>query len=261
MSDADVNGHPTDETVDAESGAAADGASAIERYEPEHPWQRQPGESSRGFGRFCEYRDLGANRSLSRLGRLHADEAGWSLRALEELSVRWRWGARAAAWDEEQDRARRQAQLEAIQEMAERQARDGADMQKLARGAMARWLKTDPQTGQLVLARELGPSEACRLYVTGFQVERTARGEPTQVTEQRIAGEVEYDDERIAAGIAFALAQSVADEPGMGGSGEENSLPASPAPDAQAVDGGPVVDSGQAEPGGAAATEPDPAET
>ena len=69
--DADqVEAHLTDETADADAGPAAAGASAIERYEPEHPWQRQPGESSRGFGHFCEYRDLGANRSLSRLGRL-----------------------------------------------------------------------------------------------------------------------------------------------------------------------------------------------
>jgi len=126
MSDTDVNGHLTDETGEGETEPAADGASAIERYEPEHPWQRQPGESSRAFGRFCEYRDLGANRSLSRLGRLHADQAGWSLRALEELSVRWRWQARASAWDDDEDKARRLAQAQAAIEMAERQARDDA---------------------------------------------------------------------------------------------------------------------------------------
>jgi hypothetical protein len=64
--------------------------------------------------------------------------------------------------------------------MAERQARDGFDMQKLARGAMARWVKKDPQTGQLVLAKELSASEVARLYYLGFQVERLARGEPTE---------------------------------------------------------------------------------
>jgi hypothetical protein len=209
----------TDGTVGAPTEPTDDDVSALEPHQPEHPWQRQPGESSRAFGRFCEYRDLGPKRSLSRLRGPHTGEDGWSRRALEDLCERWNWPPRAAAWDEEQDRAWRLAQLEAITEMAERQARDGADMQKLARGAMAKWVKTDPATGQLALARDLSPVEACRLYLAGVQVERLARGEPTAVTEERMGREAEYDEERIAAGVAFALARAAADGPGMGGGG------------------------------------------
>jgi hypothetical protein len=153
--------------------------------EPEHPWERMAGESSKAYARFCEYRELGADRSLSKLSRSHGDQEGWSRRALEDLSERWRWQARASAWDDEQDQERRRAQAQAAAEMAERQARDGADMQRLARGAMAKWVKQDPDTGQLVLATSLSPADAARLYRLGFEIERTARGEPTIVTDER----------------------------------------------------------------------------
>ena len=143
-------------------------------------WERMPGESDKAFAKFCAYRDMGAGRSLSRLCQLHPGDKGWGRRAVEDLCSRWRWVSRAAAWDDEQDRAHSEAQRRATVEMAERQARDGFDMQKLARGAMAEWVKRDPQTGQLVLARPLTPFEVTRLYLAGFQVERLARGEPTE---------------------------------------------------------------------------------
>jgi len=152
---------------------------------PEHPWERMLGESSKAYARFCAYREMGPERSLSKLRQSHEGEEGWSRRALEDLSERWRWHSRAAAWDDEQDRVRRLAQAQAAAEMAERQARDGADMQRLARGAMAKWVKTDPETGQLVLATNLSPADVARLYRLGFDIERTARGEPTVVTDER----------------------------------------------------------------------------
>ena len=226
-----------------------------------HPWQRQPGESSKAFGKFCEYRDLGPDRSLEKLRRLHEGEDGWSRPALHELSERWRWSARAAAWDEEQDRARRQAQSEAIREMAERQARDGADMQRLARGAMAKWVKPDPHTRQLVLAENLSPSEVARLYRLGFEVERLARGEPTQVTERRDSGEEEFDEGIITAGVAYALAQAGSDEQGMDAGGEAAGDPASPQIAAHPVDGSAALGPGQAEPPGAPEAQPDSEET
>jgi len=143
-------------------------------------WERMPKESDRAFAKFCAYRDMGAQRSLVKLRQPHKGEKGWTRRAVEDLCERRRWVSRAAAWDDEQDRARLEAQNRAIAEMTERQARDGLDMQKLARGAMTGWVTKDPQTGQFVLARELSPSETVRLYRVGFDVERMARGEPTE---------------------------------------------------------------------------------
>lgn len=229
--------------------------------EPENLWERMPGESSKSYAKFCAYRDLGPGRSLVKLRRLHVGEDGWSRSALEEACQRWHWRARAAAWDDEQDRAQRQAQLEAIREMAERQARDGADMQRLARGAMAQWVKPDPQTGQLVLTAKLRPNEVTNLIKVGTDIERTARGEPTVVTEERTRKGDEYDEQRISAGIAYALAQAGSDASGVGGGGAPDSLPASRSCEPDRVDSGAAADSGQAEPSDSAQAEPDPAQT
>ena len=227
-----------------ETGTSLSDEERIEQYEPDHPWERMPGESSKAHAKFCAYRDLGPQRSLAKLRRLHACEEGWSRPTLHELSERWHWQARASAWDDEQDKMRRQAQAEAISEMAQRQAKDGADMQRLARGAMARWVKQNPETGQLVLARDLSPSEAARLYLAGFQVERLARGEPTQMTAEHTGADAEYDEERIAAGIAYALLRAAADERGVVRSGAQDCLPLPAAADPDAVDGSAAVDSG-----------------
>jgi len=228
--------------------------------EPENLWERMPGESSRAYSKFGAYRDLGPGRSLAKLRRLHAGEAGWSRSALEEACERWHWQARAAAWDDEQDRARRQAQLDAVREMVERQARDGADMQRLAKGAMSEWVKPDPQTGQLKLAAKLRPNEVTNLFKVGVDVERTARGEPTVVTEERTRTGDEYDEQHISAGIAYALAQASSDASGVGGGGAPDSLPASRSCEPDRVDSGAAADSGQAEPSDSAEVEPDPAQ-
>jgi hypothetical protein len=181
---------------EANGGKAQDG-----KTEETKPWERMPAESDKAFAKFCAYRDMGPQRSLAKLRQLHAGEKGWTRGAIEDLCSRWRWVDRAAAWDDEQDRARSEAQTRMIAEMAERQARDGLDMQKLARGAMAKWVKQDPQTGQLVLARQLSPFEVVRLYQAGFQVERLARGEPIERTavkeeppapEEQLTPEQEY---------------------------------------------------------------------
>jgi hypothetical protein len=208
---------------------------------PRHPWEQMPGETPKAFGKFRAYRDMGAERSLAKLGQMHGGEKGWSLAGLE-------------------DRIRREAQIDAIREMAERQARDGLDMQKLARNAMRKWLKEDPETGQLILASTLRPAEVARLYRLGFEVERLARGEPIQVTQDKKSAEETYDEDRLAIGIAFALAQAGPDPAGVGGGGEENRLPAPTETEPGAVDGGAALDSRQAEPDGPAAPESDPEE-
>jgi hypothetical protein len=221
-------------------------------------WERLEGESDRAFARFCAYRDLGPERSLAKLGQAHNGEDGWSRASLHELSEQWRWSARASAWDDEQDRVRRSANLQAIAEMAARQARDGLDMQKLAKGAMAKWVQTDPTTGQLVLSTQLSPTETIRLYRVGFEVERLARGEPVQVSQEKPAVVEAWHEEHIAAGIAYALAQAKAEPAGMGGGDAAAGVSVSATSDAGPVAGGAFVDSQQNQPSRAAAAECDP---
>jgi hypothetical protein len=189
------------------------------------PWERMPGESDRAFSKFCAYRDLGPQRSLLKLRQMHVRDKGWTRPALEYLSNRWRWVARAAAWDNEQDRLRLEAQAKVTAEMAERQARDGLDMQKLARGAMAKWLKQDPETGQLTLGRELTPSETTRLYRLGFDVERLARGEPTQRTASQEEPPMTLDEMKRRAKEqmqALEVLARLGEDPDQGAAGDDD---------------------------------------
>ncbi|MER6610229.1 hypothetical protein ABT282_31045 [Streptomyces sp. NPDC000927] len=65
----------------------------MEQIEPD-PWARMKGESERDFARFHQWLTF-ADRRLSQsegpLGLKHA--------RLEELSAKWKWQDRAAAWD------------------------------------------------------------------------------------------------------------------------------------------------------------------
>jgi hypothetical protein len=156
---------------------------------------------------------------------MHVRDKGWTRPALEYLSNRWRWVARAAAWDNEQDRLRLEAQAKVTAEMAERQARDGLDMQKLARGAMAKWLKQDPETGQLTLGRELSPSETTRLYRLGFDVERLARGEPTQRTASQEEPPMTLDEMKRRAKEqmqALEVLARLGEDPDQGAAGDDD---------------------------------------
>ncbi len=100
-----------------------------------HPWHRQHGEGSRQYAAFCQYRDAGEDRSLSKaverwltkastgdvLKRhreqrrylTHPQPSGYVrtvLRRWKEWSRRWQWVARVQAWDDhvhELDESRR----------------------------------------------------------------------------------------------------------------------------------------------------------
>ena len=85
-------------------------------------WDRQLGETSRGYALFATYRDLGPlERSLGRVAR----DAGGSLGSVQQLSRRNSWVARAEAWDSENDRQKRALQAREREQMARRQVLAG----------------------------------------------------------------------------------------------------------------------------------------
>lgn len=77
------------------------------------PWERQDGETPLDFLAFRVFRDLGPARSRGRT----AVQVERSIGAITTLARRWDWDARAAAWDDEEDRVflaeRRSAQRSA----------------------------------------------------------------------------------------------------------------------------------------------------
>lgn len=81
-----------------------------------------PRESARSHALFAAYRDMGPGmRSLARV----AGESGRSLDAVEQLSRRHGWVARAMAWDAENERVKRAAQVTELEAMARRQVLTG----------------------------------------------------------------------------------------------------------------------------------------
>lgn len=137
-----------------------------------HPWDRRPRETPRAYGAFITYRDLGPTRSLRRLA---ARDSAQNLRQLQTWSSAHDWVDRCGSWDEHLDEERRLTLIEEAREMTRRQATIGQLM--LARAA-ERLRTLDPQT--------LTVTEAVKLIDVGSRLERLARGEPTDIGEQRV---------------------------------------------------------------------------
>lgn len=144
------------------------------------PWERQPGEPARAYAAFCIYRDLPpSERSLRAVAdRLYGVKPDAKRRRvpgqIHQWSTRWRWVERAAAWDDEQDRRAREAQLRAVREMRERHIREAMALQQKAL-----------QRLQSMDLSELSPADTLRFIVEAAKLERLSRGEPDSIQEQR----------------------------------------------------------------------------
>lgn len=133
------------------------------------PWHRQPGESSKAFHAFMLYRDmLPKERSLAKLHKNHFKTA--SKRWLAEWSRKYSWVARATAHDEHLAAVRAEAQEQAIIEMVERQAKEGMALQHKG---IEKLQATKP--------KDMTVGTAIRAVDVGVKIERTARGEPTEI--------------------------------------------------------------------------------
>ncbi len=82
------------------------------------PWERQYRESTKAFEAFALYRDMGADRSLSKV----EEKLEKSHTLIGRWSSRWKWVDRTLAWDGRIDEEKRNSQMEAIAQMTERHA-------------------------------------------------------------------------------------------------------------------------------------------
>ena len=134
---------------------------------------------------FNVYWALGPGRSIAALRReLVARAADYGFRRPPDVRTlyRWssalRWQQRMAHLEEEARRQDRDAQLEAIQEMNERQVREALLLQqKVVEGLQGR----PPEA--------FTPDGLVRALWTAIKVERLARGEPTERSETSSAGD------------------------------------------------------------------------
>ena len=142
------------------------------KQEDVKPWERQNEETPKQFEAFVVYRDMGMDRSLSKVAKVLGKSA--------QLMSRWssdnKWVERCAAWDNEQDRIARQEQIKDIKKMRKRHADVASDMITAA----AKGLKEIMEK-----PKEMTPNDVARLVDVASKLERLSRGDTSEVVEQR----------------------------------------------------------------------------
>ena len=128
------------------------------------PWEQQPGEGPKPWSAFTLYRDMGPDRSITKVARQY----GKSRSLIERWSAKWRWVGRCRAWDAEQDRLRRAAQTTEIEAMAKRQVHLGMLLQ--ARAAKRFQDMSEAEVAGLTMY------EASHLLQIGVRLEALGRG-------------------------------------------------------------------------------------
>jgi hypothetical protein len=142
------------------------------------PWEQQPRESSRAFGAFSVYRDLGPRRSLRAAAAAFYERSAAALeRQVDKWSRAFRWVERANAWDRHLDAEACQAQEQARREMAERHVREARALQAKA---LERLRALRPE--------ELEPADLLRYIVEAAKLERLALGEPDTLQRHEVTG-------------------------------------------------------------------------
>lgn len=134
------------------------------------PWERQDGETSTQFEAFVIYRDMGADRSLTKV----AEKLQKSTTLMGRWSGKNNWVERAASWDDEQDRVARQEQINDIRKMRKRHA----DLAKNMLDKAERALLNMPE-------EEIKASDISRMVDVASKLERLSRGDTSEVIEER----------------------------------------------------------------------------
>lgn len=134
------------------------------------PWERQEGETPKQFEAFVVYRDMGEERSLSKVAQ--------QLSKTKQLLSRWssanNWVERCNAWDDEQDRISRKEQIKAIKKMRERHA-------KIAEAGLVK----AAQALQKMKPEDFKPGDIPRFLEACSKLERLSRGDTSEVIEER----------------------------------------------------------------------------
>jgi hypothetical protein len=134
------------------------------------PWERQPKETPRQYGRFILYRDLGRSRALTTLNKL-LTELGDPLTylSLRRYSSDGSWTARAEAWDAYQDRQDHEQNLADRREMIKRHRNIATGLMSKAAQALRKFAISD-----------MTPADIARYVKLATDIERTAIGMPQQ---------------------------------------------------------------------------------
>lgn len=141
------------------------------------PWERRESESTKAYEAFCIYRDMGRERSLSKV----AEKCNKHSSLIGRWSRENDWVKRAAKWDDEQDRIEREIaqkeQAKAIRDMRKRHADIGQAMLIKAARALSK-----------IPDNEIKPADISRMVDVASKLERISRGDVGEVVEERDGG-------------------------------------------------------------------------
>jgi hypothetical protein len=170
-----------------------------------NPWERITHgsriESPRAYSYFCVYRDMGPERSIPKAFTLFKAPRQTSSKVVTitqssadgnansfirsgywfELSSRFKWTKRAGAWDDDQERIKREAKVEAIRQAERRQAtqaKAAGSIVNVLQTALLRKVQADPKgTGAYGFgnagSRQAGPGVRTR-HGQHHKAERTS---------------------------------------------------------------------------------------
>lgn len=157
-------------------------------------YDRQEGETDQAWQAFVIYRDLGVERSQ----RLVASQLGISDALAARWSSQWRWLKRVSDYENDLDRAKRAAELKAVEEMRRRQIKIGMRLQEVAVKELEKYARDVEQDH-----KQLKPRELSRFLKEGTGLERLNRGEPSEIVQQ--VSESEFDYSKLSAAELKAL--------------------------------------------------------
>jgi hypothetical protein len=162
-------------------------------------WLQQAKETNVAYKAFAVYRDFQTHeRTLAKTAAFLEKDVS----LMEKWSARWSWVMRAREWDIEKERSLLVANLSEIFEMRTAQALTASIIQRAALVpsiAIVRLLDADPdalinglkdEKGNIVHSRLIElfhiAMAGARIIPAVADVERLARGEPTQITDHRV---------------------------------------------------------------------------
>lgn len=144
----------------------------IEEVERE-AWERHNHETSRSFEAFIVYRDMGPRRSLRKV----AAAMRKNVMRINEWSSKNGWVERTLAWDDYQDKIRREGQIEAIKTMNQRHIKLAQLLQSKAIDKLSKMGETD--------ISNMSPRDIGVFLDLAVKVERLAIGAPNEIVETR----------------------------------------------------------------------------
>jgi|WetSurMetagenome_2_1015567.scaffolds.fasta_scaffold01259_9 hypothetical protein len=150
--------------------------------EERDPWDRQPKETPRQYGRFCAYLQMGRARTLRATAKILRETGDQiTVRSLYQVSSLYRWAERAEAWDLGQDKADLEKLRLDRQDMIERHRRIATKLERAAIKALDRLEARNYE--------EVTMGDVVRALKLGTDLERIALGDqPAQQPASQPAG-------------------------------------------------------------------------